>query len=457
MGSRHWFVCLALLLFLPSFARAAELTQVVTGLNSPVFVTHAGDGSNRLFIVEQPGTIRVLQPGSSAPTLFLDIRSLVAAGGERGLLGLAFHPLYRSNGRFFVYYTRTGDGAIVVSEYRVSEDANAAIASGQVVLTIPHPTFSNHNGGMLAFGPGGYLFIGVGDGGSGNDPSNNAQNLESLLGKLLRIDIDQPNAPAGTRYSSPASNPFVGRAGRDEIFAYGLRNPWRFSFDRATSQLWIADVGQNAREEVNTPVLPGANFGWRVYEGTACTNVDPGLCRPENYVAPLFEYGHSGGRCSITGGYVYRGTGGALPVGTYVYGDFCSGEIFAWDGRTQSLLLDTPADVASFGENELGEIYVVSTSGSLSVLTGRPACSSAVSRSSVTLGTRGGAGRLEINAAPGCAWEAVSLAPWISLVGSSRGAGPGVITYRVPREFNGLPRTGEIVVGDQRVTITQTW
>jgi glucose/arabinose dehydrogenase len=363
---------LALVLVSPR-AFAIDLTPVLSGLASPLFVTHAGDGSRRLFIEEQPGTIRVLQPGATAPTLFLDIRGQVLAGGERGLLGLAFHPLYHSNGRFFVYYTRRPDGAIVVAEYGVSNDRNVAKTSERVLLTIPHAENSNHNGGMLAFGPGGYLFIGVGDGGSANDPPGNAQNIESLLGKILRINVDQVDAAAGTPYSAPPSNPFVGRSGRDEIFAFGLRNPWRFSFDRQTSQLWVGDVGQGAREEVDTPILPGANYGWRVYEGLSCTNNDPGLCQPQNYTRPLFEYSHSGGRCSLTGGYVYRGRAGTLGDGTYVYGDYCSGEIFAWDGTGQRVLLDTSGDVSSFGEDEEGELYVVMLSGSVSRITGAEA------------------------------------------------------------------------------------
>jgi len=357
-----------------SFARRFRPLHVVpllSGLTNPTFLTHAGDGSQRLFITEQAGVVRIRQPGGSSTSVFLDLRPRVFAGGERGLLGLAFHPLYSSNGRFFVYYTRGGDGAIVVAEYHVSADPNVADSPERVLLTIPHPNFRNHNGGMLAFGPGGYLFIGVGDGGSGNDPPNNAQNINSLLGKILRINVDQADDAAGTPYSCPASNPFVGKPGRDEILALGLRNPWRFSFDRGTGQQWVADVGQGAREEVNTPIVDGGNYGWRIYEGFACTNNDASLCRPGSYLSPLFDYGHGNGRCSITGGYVYRGTRLTFMWGTYVYGDFCSGEIFTWDGTAQRQIADTNLDIASFGEDEDGEIYVVDLSGTISLFVRR--------------------------------------------------------------------------------------
>ena len=199
-----------------------------------------------------------------------------------------------------------------------------------------------------------------------NDPPNNAQNVNVLLGKILRIDVDRVDPVLGNRYSAPPDNPFVNAPGRDEIFAFGLRNPWRFSFDRANGALWVGDVGQGQREEVNAPVVKGGNYGWRVYEGTACTNNDPTLCNPPGFTFPLFEYGHSLGRCSVTGGYVYRGSRGALAAGTYVYGDFCSGEIFAWDGSAQSLLLDTSMSIASFGEDEQGELYVVDIGGTMS-------------------------------------------------------------------------------------------
>src|SRR5688572_4466422 len=351
----------------PCAGVAIDLVPIATGLSSPVFATHAGDGSNRLFIVERGGIVRALRPGASTASVFLDVRGRVNSGGnEQGLLGLAFHPSYASNGRLFVFYTRPGDGAIVIAEYRRSSDPEVIDPSESELLVIPHPGATNHNGGMLAFGPDGFLYAGVGDGGSGDDPPNNAQNVNALLGKILRIDVDRPDPVLSNRYSAPPDNPFVNAPGRDEIFAFGLRNPWRFGFDRANGALWVGDVGQGQREEVNAPVVKGGNYGWRVYEGTACTNNDPTLCNPSGFTFPLFEYGHTLGRCSVTGGYVYRGSRGALAAGTYVYGDFCSGEIFTWDGSAQSLLLDTSMSIASFGEDEQGELYVVDIGGTVS-------------------------------------------------------------------------------------------
>ncbi|PYS22695.1 MAG: glucose dehydrogenase, partial [Acidobacteria bacterium] len=208
------------------------LQPVISGLNQPLYFTNAKDGTNRRFIIEQPGRIRVLQPGASTTSLFLDISSRVLSGGERGLLGLAFHPQFSTNRRFYVDYTRRSDGATIIAEYRVSTgNPNVADTTENILLTIPQP-YENHNGGMVEFGPDGFLYIGMGDGGSGNDPQNRAQNIEELLGKILRIDVDHIGTP-------PSSNPFVGRAGRDEVFAYGMRNPWRFSFDRLTGQLYV--------------------------------------------------------------------------------------------------------------------------------------------------------------------------------------------------------------------------
>jgi hypothetical protein len=341
-----------------------QLTPVATGLSNPLFVGHAGDESQRLFIVEQDGIIRVLQAGHSTPTIFLDVRPRIATDGEQGLLGLAFHPQYATNGRFFVYYTRAGDGTIVIAEYRVSADPNIADAPEQVLLTIPHPVNTNHNGGMLAFGLDGYLYAGIGDGGGGNDVPNNAQNIDLLLGKILRIDVDQPGA--GTLYSSPPDNPFVNAPGRDEIFAFGFRNPWRFSFDRTTGELWIGDVGQGEREEIDRAIVKGGNYGWRIYEGLLCTNLGPSLCNPSDYIDPLFDYSHTRGRCSVTGGYVYRGSRGTLPAGVYVYGDFCSGEIFVTNGDVQAVLAFTAMNISSFGEDEQGELYVVDRGGTVS-------------------------------------------------------------------------------------------
>jgi len=348
-----------------------QLTAVVTGLSNPLFVGHAGDGSQRLFIVEQDGIIRVLHAGHSTPTIFLDVRPRIATDGEQGLLGLAFHPQYATNGRFFVYYTRAGDGTIVIAEYRVSADPNIADTTEQVLLTIPHPTNTNHNGGMLAFGFDGYLYAGVGDGGGGNDGPNNAQNIDLLLGKILRIDVDRPGA--GTLYSSPPDNPFVNAPGRDEIFAFGFRNPWRFSFDRTSGELWIGDVGQGEREEIDRAIVKGGNYGWRIFEGFLCTNLGPSLCNPSDFIDPLFDYSHTRGRCSVTGGYVYRGSRGTLPAGMYVYGDFCSGEIFVTNGDMQAVLAFTAMNISSFGEDEQGELYVVDRGGTVSRVESRRA------------------------------------------------------------------------------------
>src|SRR5262245_3574490 len=341
-----------------------QLIPVVDGLSSPLYVTSARDGSNRLFIVEQTGSVKVLIPGATAPlpTPFLNIASKIVAGGEQGLLGLAFHPQYTSNGRFFVNYTRRPDGATVVSEFRVSAgDPNVADTAERVIITIAQP-FANHNGGWIDFGPDGFLYIGMGDGGSGNDPGNRAQNNNELLGKMLRIDV---NTNGSAPYVSPPTNPFFGSIpGRDEIYATGLRNPFRCSFDRATGMLYAGDVGQGLIEEISIITL-GGNYGWRVYEGTRCTNLDPPKCVASNYVAPLLEYNHSGGRCSVTGGYVYRGSGNSLPTGAYVYADFCTGEIFMYNGGSTSLIRDTDLPISSFGEDEAGEIYVVGLSGSV--------------------------------------------------------------------------------------------
>jgi len=372
---------LVLVVFFSSEAGALQLQSVLTGLSSPLYVTHAHDGTNRLFIVEQPGRILVLQPGAGTATVFLDIMSKVLSGGEQGLLGLAFHPNYAFNRRFFVNYTRQPDGATVVAEYRASAaDPNLADTLETTILVIPQP-FANHNGGMIEFGMDGFLYIGMGDGGSGNDPGNRAQNINDLLGKMLRIDIDAPGVP----YSSPPSNPFFGATpGLDEIFAVGLRNPFRFSFDRGTGQLYAGDVGQSAREEIDIITL-GGNFGWRVFEGTLCTNNDPGLCNPANFVFPIAEYDHSGGRCSVIGGYVYRGTRSTFPMGAYIYGDLCTGEILhlfpAAGGGTQSVVLDTTLSISSFGEDESGEIYVVDLNGAVHRLIGETGTTDATNES----------------------------------------------------------------------------
>jgi uncharacterized protein (TIGR03437 family) len=340
-----------------------RLVLLADGLSSPLYLTNARDGSGRLFILERPGRIRVIRRGENSPieTPFLDISAKVMLGGERGLLGLAFHPQYTINRRFFVNYTRVPDGATVISEFRVSvSNPNIAEIEERVLLTIAQP-FDNHNGGMIEFGPDGYLYIGMGDGGSGFDPDNRAQNIEDLLGKMLRIDVDKMNGTAP--YSSPPDNPFFGSTpGRDEIYALGLRNPFRWSFDRSTGELYAGDVGQNAIEEIDI-ITRGGNYGWRVFEGTQCTSLDP--CDASRFIPPIYQYDHSGGRCSVTGGYVYRGSRGTFPTGSYLFGDFCTGEIFLRHNNTVSLLLDTELRLASFGEDEFGEIYVADLRGSV--------------------------------------------------------------------------------------------
>ncbi|MBB6098905.1 glucose/arabinose dehydrogenase [Deinobacterium chartae] len=345
---------------------AVRLEAVVSGLEAPVAVTHAGDGSRRLFVLEQGGTVRVVRDGRLLETPFLDISDKITSGGERGLLGIAFHPQYRSNGLFYLNYTDTA-GATVIARYRVSADPDRADpASEAVLLRIAQP-YPNHNGGQLAFGPDGYLYVGTGDGGAGGDPQNRAQNPQDLLGKLLRLEVG-----AGESYAVPSSNPFVNREGfRPEIWATGLRNPWRFSFDRASGDLWIADVGQNAVEEVNYQPANsrgGENYGWRRMEGSRCyqpeTNCDDG-----SLVKPVLEYlqGSDTGR-SITGGYVYRGQAVPELQGRYVYGDFVSGRVWAaargTGGRwTSALLLDTDYGVSTFGEDEAGELYLADYGG----------------------------------------------------------------------------------------------
>ena len=447
---------LVLALSISSPLRAAiKLVPVLSGLSNPVFVANAGDGSRRLFVVEQDGTIRVWHAGAATSSSFLDVRDRVLSGGERGLLGLAFHPLYRVNGRFFVYYTRKPDGAIVIAEYQVTSDPDVASRNERLLLTIPHPVNANHNGGMLAFGPGGYLFIGVGDGGSANDPPNNAQNMETLLGKILRLDVDRADIVLGIQYSAPASNPFVGKAGRDEIYAFGFRNPWRFSFDRRTNQQWVGDVGQDRFEEVDAPILSGGNYGWRVYEGLTCSNNDPSLCGPGRYINPIVVYSHSGGRCSITGGYVYRGPAGSLDDGTYVYADYCSGELFAWDGRDQRLLIESGSLISSFGEDEDGELYVVALGGTLSKIVS--GCQPTLSPTAVTFSVAGGAGLVSFAYPSDCAWTATSDSSWITIGGTASGVGGSTVAYTVaPYRGHAVARTGTITIGDAAYSIRQS-
>lgn len=429
------------------------LETVLGGLASPVFVTHAGDGSGRLFVVQQGGAIVVLKPGASAPTVFLNISDRVIAGGEQGLLGLAFHPQYGTNGRFFVDYTRLSDGATVIAEYHASPaDPDVADRAETVLLTIAQP-YANHNGGMLAFGPDGDLYIGMGDGGSANDPQNRAQNVDELLGKILRIDVDHP-ASATQLYSSPADNPFAGATpGRDEIYALGLRNPWRFSFDRQTGDLVCGDVGQSAREEVDI-IVRGGNYGWRKFEGTLCTGLNPPGCDPTGYIMPIAEYGHTGGRCSITGGYVYRGAAGSLPPGAYLYGDFCSGELFLLQGTQVTPLGTTLFPISSFGQDEDGELYVVDYTGRVQRVVASPCAGLSIEPPALSFSSAGGRGAVNVTASSQCDWAAASGSPWITFTAGAEGSGNGTVSYDVAAN-PGRPRSGSVVVGGRVHTVTQ--
>ncbi|MBX3288805.1 MAG: PQQ-dependent sugar dehydrogenase [Acidobacteria bacterium] len=361
-------------IFAQSSAPPFRLDQnFISGLSSPLLATHAGDGTHRLFIVERGGVIKVVQPGSRTTSNFLTITSRIVSGGERGLLGLAFHPNFASNGYFFVNYTRTGDGATVVSRFKaINGNTVGDPNSERILLTISQP-FTNHNGGMIGFRedrPGEYnLYIGTGDGGSANDPGNRAQNVNERLGKFLRITPDVSIGDADPIYTIPSDNPYASGGGAAEIYAVGLRNPWRWSFDRETGQIWAADVGQDAIEEVSLIDL-AKNYGWRVYEGNQCTGLDPGLCNPANFEPPIFQYTQTSARCSITGGYVYRGVQNALPRGAYIYGDYCSGEIFKYDNGQHTLLTDTNRNISSFGEGENGELYVVGLGGTVDRIMG---------------------------------------------------------------------------------------
>ena len=358
-------------------APSLTLTPLTT-VSKPVQVTHAGDGSDRLFIVEQTGQIRIYDDGQLLPTAFLDVTALISTASEQGLLSVAFHPSYSSNGSFYIYYTDNiaTPGDITVARYQVS--ANPDIAdpeSGQILLVIPHPVNDNHNGGQLFFGPNdGYLYMGTGDGGGGGDGPNNAQTLGVLLGKILRLDVDGTGAvPCGQTapapYAIPASNPFVGEAGCDEIWAYGMRNPWRFAFDRSNGDLFIGDVGQESWEEIDyqpASSAGGENYGWRRMEGAHCYN-PPANCNDGSLTLPIFEYDHSAS-CSVTGGYRYRGAGVPLLSGVYLFADFCGGQIYegvqAGDGTwSSSLLLDTSHNISGFGEDEAGEMYLCALGG----------------------------------------------------------------------------------------------
>ena len=356
----------------PAASAAVIWNKVYSGFSSPVEITNAHDGSQRIFVVQQSGKIRIIKGGAVLATPFIDLGATgldaIAAGGEQGLLGIAFHPQYATNGQFYVNYTRKSDGATVIARYLASA-GNADVAdpsSGTILLTIAQPE-ANHNGGAVKFGPDGFLYIGMGDGGGGNDQHGtigNGQDKSTLLGKILRIDVDNGGA---NPYAIPPGNPYAsGVGGRREIFAIGVRNPWRMSFDRATGDFWFGDVGQGAVEEVD--MLPagtgaGTNFGWRIMEGSSCTGLasPPIPCNDASLKLPIVEYTHALG-CSVTGGYVYRGAAVPALAGQYLYGDFCTGRIWAaqrvgagpWAAAE---LGSTGYSVSTFGEDEAGELY----------------------------------------------------------------------------------------------------
>ena len=344
------------------------LQEVVSGLSAPLFLT-APAGDPRLFIVEQAGSIRIVQNGIVLATPFLDISSRITAGGESGLLSMAFDPQYASNGFFFIYFTDL-NGDIAIERFRVSSgNPNLADPAPLRILTIAHRDFDNHNGGLVAFGPDGFLYIGTGDGGGGGDTLGNGQNLTALLGKLLRIDVS--NASASQPYAIPSLNPFVGQANRrGEIWAYGLRNPWRYAFDAATGFLYIADVGQGRIEEVNVAAAAtaGVNYGWNIIEGSLCYPGDP--CDKQGLTLPVLEYAHdANGGCSITGGRVYRGS--AIPElrGRYFYSDFCNGWLrsFVYSNGTAAEQIDwnilNVGQIFSFGEDAQKELYMLTSTG----------------------------------------------------------------------------------------------
>lgn len=336
-----------------------------------VYLTHAGDGTDRLFLVLQPGMILVFPNNEDVDSarVFLDIRERVNdAGSEEGLLGLAFDPGYETNGYFYVYYTASPPARSVLSRFSVSpSNPNEADPGSELIILEVAQPYSNHNGGSLLFGPDVYLYLGLGDGGSGGDPHGHGQNISTLLGSILRIDVSR-SSPA-ERYIVPPDNPFVSLDGAlGEIWAYGLRNPWRFAFDLETGLLWAADVGQNHYEEVDI-IERGGNYGWNRMEGLHCFPPSVSQCDKTGLELPIIEYTHAEG-CSITGGHVYRGSRVTSLYGAYVYGDFCSGKIWAlrFDGVqvTEHLeLVDSPLQISSFGEDADGELYILSFDGKI--------------------------------------------------------------------------------------------
>jgi glucose/arabinose dehydrogenase len=346
-----------------------RLDAFVDGLDSPVDLQMPDDGSGRFFAVEQAGTIRIIDNGTVLPAAFLDIHTKVASGGEMGLLGAAFHPNFAQDGRFFVNYTRNLNGQIqtVIAQYRVSSNPDAADPASETILLVVDQPFTNHKAGQLAFGPDGFLYVSLGDGGGGGDPLGNGQNLQTLLGKMLRIDVD--HVSAGKQYAIPSGNPFASNPDAlPEIWAYGFRNPWRFSFDRGGSnRLFCADVGQDRIEEIDL-VTNGGNYGWNVMEGKSCFD-PPRKCNKKGKIRPIAQYTHDEG-IAVIGGYVYRGSAISALRNSYVFGDFGSGTIWylreMGGGKfSRKLLLQSGRSISAFGQDASGELYVVDYSGSV--------------------------------------------------------------------------------------------
>lgn len=341
------------------------LEPVAKGLSQPLGAVAANDGSNRLFIVEKGGAIRIFAKGALVEQPFLDITERVdSSGSEQGLLGLAFAPDYAKSGLFYLDYIDK-DGNTVVSRYKVTNNPDVADPGSEAVILRQQQPYPNHNGGQLAFGPDGYLYVGLGDGGSEGDPQGNGQKLDTWLGKILRIDVDPAHKPSDAAYAVPKDNPFAGKQGvKPEIWAYGLRNPWRFSFDKQTGDLYIADVGQNRIEEIDFQPAHdkgGENYGWKIMEGNSCYNADS--CDKTGLIIPVAQYTHDEGGCAVTGGFVYRG--GQFPAlqGVYFFSDYCTGNLWGL-GRNangewvKSKPVDTGAAASSFGQDETGELYL---------------------------------------------------------------------------------------------------
>lgn len=364
--------CMVVCLPAVMFSQPLQLVNAFPNLTftQPVYLTHSNDGTNRIFVIQKNGLIKVFPNDSTvtSATTFMNLSSRIITGGgssEQGLLGITFHPDYATNGYFYVDYTEAGDGRTIVARYSVdSTNPNQGDFNSELRLLNIFQPYSNHNGGILFFGQDGYLYIGMGDGGSGGDPQNRAQNVDSLLGKVLRIDVDTTTTTLN--YGIPPTNPFATGGGRPEIFSWGMRNPWRMSQDPVTGLIWCGDVGQNTYEEVD--IIDNArNYGWRIMEGFHCYNPSVG-CNMTGLTLPIKEYAHTSGRCSITGGFVYRGSRRPDLVGRYIYADYCTGEIWKlrYEGGVvteDSLLLSAGTSILSFGTDQNNELYILGNNG----------------------------------------------------------------------------------------------